>query len=394
MNTHLRFITVALLVFITVALSHTSAHVTSQSNKRAADALDARFNHLRRGINTSHWFAQVPKEVGYTPARFDSFTTADDIALIKRMGFDHIRLSVEVAPMFNEADPSQLPADYLGHLDRAVDMILKRDLAVIVDLHPADEFKVRLNKDDKHVEAFARFWRALAAHLAKTDPERVFLEVLNEPMVEDAYRWWGIQARVIAAMREGAPRHTIIATAHRWSGLNEIIQLEPVADPNVIYNFHFYEPFPLTHQGATWAGPSVVHLKDVPYPSSSEAVAPVIAALDDDNAKRLLTRYGNEQWNRARIDAEIAKVAAWAARHNVRVTCNEFGVYRKFAPPTARATWLRDVRVTLEKYNMGWAMWDYQGGFAVVNKMDGKATPDPLTVKALGLSSAALHHGN
>ena len=30
-------------------------------------------------------------------------------------------------------------------------------------------------------------------------------------------------------------------------------------------------------------------------------------------------------------------------------------------------------------------MWDYAGGFSVVNKTNGHATPDPETVKALGL---------
>jgi hypothetical protein len=30
-------------------------------------------------------------------------------------------------------------------------------------------------------------------------------------------------------------------------------------------------------------------------------------------------------------------------------------------------------------------MWDYAGGFSVVNKNDGQAAPDVETVKALGL---------
>jgi len=41
------------------------------------------------------------------------------------------------------------------------------------------------------------------------------LEVLNEPMVEDGYRWFGMQAKLISAIRSGAPRHTIIAAGHR-----------------------------------------------------------------------------------------------------------------------------------------------------------------------------------
>jgi hypothetical protein len=30
-------------------------------------------------------------------------------------------------------------------------------------------------------------------------------------------------------------------------------------------------------------------------------------------------------------------------------------------------------------------MWDYQGGFGVVEKKGGKAVPDDVTLKALGL---------
>ena len=390
MKIHTRILPAILLALIAAGGFRPSAQTATAAGGHKANPLDARFNRLRRGINTSHWFAQVFKAAGYTKAHFDTFTTEADIALVKQMGFDHVRLSVELAPRFNEANPGNLPADYLGHLDAVIAMILKHDLAVIVDIHPADEFKLKL-KDGRHVEAFARFWQALAAHLAGTDAERVFLEVINEPMVEDAYRWWGIQARLIAAIRDGAPRHTIIAAGHRWSGPAEIVQLEPVADPNVIYNFHFYEPMALTHQGATWAGPSLVHLKGVPYPATSEAVAGLLPALTDEGARRVLTQYGKEQWNAARIDAEIAKVAAWASRHHLRVTCNEFGVYRKVAPPSARAAWLRDVRTALEKYDMGWAMWDYQGGFAVVDKTAGRATPDALVIDALGLPSGRPH---
>ena len=73
----------------------------------------------------------------------------------------------------------------------------------------------------------------------------------------------------------------------------------------------------------------------------------------------------------------------------MRLTCNEFGVYRKFAAPADRAAYLRDVRVSLEKQDIGWAMWDYQGGFSVVNRANASVTPDAATVSALGLNAAA-----
>jgi endoglucanase len=344
----------------------------------------ARFARLKRGINTSHWFSQVAKKDGYTADHFLSHTTATDIALIRSMGFDHIRFSIEPAPMFNREDPAAIPVEYLGYVDRAIDMILSAGLAVVVDIHPSDEFKKRL-ADNNHVEAFAKFWRALARHLSARDPERVFLEVINEPMVEDGYRWMGIQARVIRAMREGAPRHTIIATAHRWSGPAEIVQLEPVADRNVVYNFHFYEPHIFTHQGATWGTDFWPYVKQLPYPSSPKAVADALASTENEKARANVARYGQEEWNSARVETEITKVADWASLHHVRVTCNEFGVYRKVSPPGSRAAWIRDVRTSLEKHGIGWAMWDYQGGFAVVNRVNGRAVADAETASALGL---------
>jgi endoglucanase len=70
----------------------------------------------------------------------------------------------------------------------------------------------------------------------------------------------------------------------------------------------------------------------------------------------------------------------------VPLTCNEFGVYRATSAPGDRATWIRDVRNALEKNGIGWTMWDYAGGFSVVTREKGVSTPDPVTLKALGMN--------
>ena len=345
--------------------------------------LAARFGRLRRGINLSHWFSQA---ADYTRTHLETHTTAQDIALIKSMGFDHVRMPIEPAPLMRDTpDPSILNATYLQYVDNALDMILATGLAVVVDIHPSDEFKIRMLREDRNVEVFAKFWRAFATHLAKRSPESLFLEVINEPMVEDGYRWYGIQQKLIASIRAGAPQHTIIAAGHRWSGLYEMLFLEPYADPNVIYNFHFYEPFAFTHQGATWAGPNLPFYKNVPYPSSPDAVKALLDTIQDEPARYNLLRYGEENWNAGRIDRELGFAAAWAARHRVYITCNEFGAFRRFSKPADRVVWLHDMRTALEKHNIGWTMWDYAGGFAVVNKTNGQAQREPELLKALGL---------
>ena len=373
-----RSITLLLLVAI---LPHVS-NVASQTKEKPVN-LAARFGRLRRGINLSHWFSQA---ANYSKSHLDTHTTAQDITLIKSLGFDHVRLPIEPAPLLNNTpDPSILNTTYLGYIDRALDMILATGLTVIVDIHPSDDFKLRMARDERGIEAFSTFWRAFASHLAKRDPESVLLEVINEPMVEDAYRWYGIQGKLIAAIRQSAPNHTIIASGHRWSGLSEMLFLEPYADPNIIYNFHYYEPFAFTHQGATWAGPNLPFYKNVPYPSSPDAVKVLLDTIPDDPARYNLLRYGEDNWNAQRINRELGAAATWAAKHRVYITCNEFGTFRKVVKAADRVAWLQDMRTALEKHGIGWTMWDYAGGFAVVNKVNGQAQRDPEVLKALGL---------
>ena len=342
--------------------------------------------HLRYGINLSEWFAQVYDTKGYTKEHFEAWTTSQDIALIKAMGFDHVRLSVNPQPMFRRGQADQIPAEYLGYLDRAVQMILDQGLAVIIDIHPDSDFKQKLTTDDSFVEQFADYWRALARHYATTNPELVSFEILNEPEFHDRYRRQGVQAKLAGAIREAAPQHTIIVAGAYWSSESELLFFDPLHDSNIVYNFHFYEAHIFTHQGATWSTNYVYYLKELPYPSTPENVQGATALLPDAVNRLQAIHYGLDRWNAARVDGEIGQVAAWAKRWSVPVTCNEFGVYRKAANPQDRAAWISDVRTTLEKYGIGWTLWDYSGGFGVVTKQEGHpAVPDAITVKALGL---------
>ena len=352
----------------------------------AGGVSERRLAHLRRGINLSDWFAQVGDPGGYTQQHFDTAITPHDLDLIQAMGFDHVRLSVDPRPMFHARQADQIASDDLAYLDAAVKMTLDRGLAVEINIFADGEFKQKLATDDEFVEQFADFWRALARHYATLDADRVFFEILNEPEGKDRYRWYGVEAKLAAAIRDGAPEHTIIATGAHWSDDDDLVFLEPLRDANVIYAFHFYESHIFTHQGATWSSNYWHELKGVPYPSTPENVQAAAAELPDAVHRLAVVRYGLDRWNAARVDAEIGQVAAWARRWSVPVVCNEFGVYRKNVEPKDRVAWLTDVRTALEKHGVGWAMWEYHGGFGVVNTENGQPVPDEATVRALGLT--------
>ena len=349
----------------------------------------ARLARIRHGINLSEWFAQVYDPKGYTKEHFEAWTTATDIALIKSAGFDHVRLSINPQPMMDAARHRGGGGDYFSYLDAAVKMILDAGLAVELDMHPDSDFKARLAKEDDFVERFADFWSTIAQHYATWDADKIFFEILNEPEMRDPYRWYGVEAKIAAAIRRAAPANTIIAAGARWDDNDDMVFLEPLPDNNVVYVFHFYEPHIFTHQGATWGSYYWKWVKGLHYPSSPENAAQVAAAVPEARDRLQVIRYGQDHWDPSRIEAEINQAADWAHRRGVPLICNEFGVFRTFSDPQDRARWITDVRTSLERHNIGWAMWDYSGSFGVVTNRDTKAKLDEVTVKALGLTMPA-----
>jgi endoglucanase len=363
-----------------------SIPVLAQDRPSDQQTAFARARHLRHGINASEWFAQSASD--YSAARTDRYTDAADIALMAKLGFDNVRLSIDPAPL--ERSPRNqegFNTDFLGRLDRAVDAMLSNGLAVQIDIHPEEDYKQKVKTGNEGVERFIMLWRGLAAHYASRDPEKLFFEIMNEPDVNDPYRWSGIQAAAAVAIREAAPRNTIIATGPNWSGIADLLTLHPLPDGNVIYNFHFYEPNEFTHQGASWEQPWWwIYTHGIPYPATESSMDDVIKQVPDAATRYALEQYWLDHWDAHRIRLQIDAAAAWAKSYNVPLICNEFGAYRRVTDPASRMNWIHDVRTALEADGIGWTMWDYRGGFGVVFKQDGQpAKVDDKVVEALGL---------
>ena len=343
-----------------------------------------RARSLQHGINLSGWFAGSD----LSSQHLDTFTNETDLKFIHEMGFDSVRLGIEPSIIARHGQLQPANPAALADLDRAVNAALANHLAVMLCVFPDDDYKHNL-AGERGVDDLALLWRILAAHFAGADPDKVFYELINEPEVPDSYRWIGIQARLVETIRAVDQRHTIIATAANYSSLPDLLRLEPVRDTNVIYNFHFYEPYPFTHQGASWGSDEWPYYKDIPYPATPEGITSQLGNVPTDPARYALYLYAAGGWNRESIAARIAFATAWARERNVPLICNEFGAYRDTADPASRARWINDVRSALEENHIGWAMWDYRGNFGVVHRDASTITPDPGILKALGLHADA-----
>ena len=90
------------LAMATMGLAMVSADGTASATawrfKRAA--------HLRHGINLSMWYAQTKDFSAST--HLDAYTNTTDFAMIKSLGFDHVRLSIDPEWLIDEAAGREL----------------------------------------------------------------------------------------------------------------------------------------------------------------------------------------------------------------------------------------------------------------------------------------------
>lgn len=343
----------------------------------------ARLERLSKGANVAKWFRYPRAE---TDAHFGNYIPEPEAAMIARLGLKHVRLCIHPKVLMDQTSGA-VREDRARHLEAALQRFHRAGLMVAVDIHNEDR-AAELNPQWQ--EAFVKFWGALAARLSKFDPDLTLLEIINEPVFNKREEEWNtLNARLAAAIRQNAPRHTIITSGPNWGGIDGLKKLKLLPDKNVVYSFHCYDPFPFTHQGATWSSEEVKPLRGVPYPSSPEAVAPLVAALADKPRSRgMVENYGRERWNKEKLAARFKQGVEWGARNGVPLYCGEFGVYPPHTRPEHRANWFRDFGEVLAENRIGWAVWGWDEGFGLNRKIqDGQAVVDQVVAKALGLKT-------
>jgi aryl-phospho-beta-D-glucosidase BglC (GH1 family) len=344
----------------------------------------SRLERLAKGANVCQWFRFVRKD---KPEHYTNYITEPEAKLMRQMGLTHVRLCLQPKVIMDQTTGA-VREENQGFVLAAIERFHRAGLLVLIDVHNEDR-PSELNPAWQ--EAFVRFWSDFAARLKHFDAEQTILEIINEPVFSGREAEWNpLNARLASAIRKSAPEHTIMTSGPNWGGIDGLRKLTLLDDPNIVYSFHCYDPFPFTHQGATWAGPDVRPLRGVPYPSNPEAVEPLLADLaPTPGSSKLVENYGKARWNKAKLAARFKEGIEWGARNKVPLYCGEFGVFPSYAKPEHRANWFRDFGQVLAENQIGWAVWGWDEGFGLNRKyVDGKPEVDKTVAAALGLTAA------
>ncbi len=340
---------------------------------------------LQRGVNLSHWF-EYERNLG---------PNAQELHGLARAGLDHVRVPVDPLQLGWQPQQAKPTIDVTG-LRAAVQGAVQAGLDVVVDLHMLDATK-KLIETERELEAhLVALWSHLATALADLPSEHVAFELYNEPQYYGlkALAWPALQRRLLAAVRAKAPRHLVLLAGNQGGSFEGLADLPLASDERVAYTVHFYAPFFFTHQGVPWLDPqhsAAGAYAATRYPAAMVALAPPRRLHDHPRSEAELARYRSEDWNAQRIDDSLRGVGRWARRNQVRVVCNEFGVFRDAADAHSRYRWLGDVRLALQQHGLGWTVWDFAHHFGIARSA-GPGAPrwlEPGALRALGLKARA-----
>jgi hypothetical protein len=220
---------------------------------------------------------------------------------------------------------------------------------------------------------------------------------------------------LVARARAGNPDIALVVTGSCISTPDGLVALDPKAlgDGNLIYTFHFYEPFTFTHQGAKFIPWPDKYLDGVPWPANRRPISEPLGLLAKNmqtmsdlgeveraaaamGARNNLKKFYSSGAGPALIENRFAHVASWAIQNGIPATnilVGEFGVLRHQADaPGARCAdrmrWLADVRSAAERHGFTWAYFNYDGPFSILVDDDTREL-DPVVLASLGLESGA-----
>ena len=247
-----------------------------RSNEQTGNTVpEARYVRLNKCFNLTDWFQVFADGVGW------GAVSDSEMKLMRQNGITAVRLPFNPW-LFDSSRRSTAAINAtLVNLDNAIDLLIANNLTVVLDAHDVNG-GVSLDSEAAIVR-FIQTWSMLAARYTNRNPDSLLFEVMNEP--GDAFptaSWSAIQIRVLDAIRAAAPQHTIVVTSNS-SSFRSIVGMPLVADSNVIYTVHFYDPMLFTHQGADWVSstPWLATFSGLDYPPYMPSVLTKLAASSD-----------------------------------------------------------------------------------------------------------------
>jgi endoglucanase len=342
-----------LAFFLSVALLSQYAKSSPTLPKQRRIAF-TRAKMLDNGISIS-WLEQTWNKNMLTT---DGIKPAD-LQLLKQLGFKTIRLPVA----FRYFEKSHVPQQQvLARVDKVWALCRQYGFKLIIDYHYGDL------ADSNYVSATKNIintWTIIAKKYLHTDANALFYEIYNEPPPMNPQLWKDAAYNIVNAIRKIDKRRTLLVGASNYNSIYELSRFVRLPDENIIYTFHFYEPFLFTHQGAEWVGDQMA-TTGVPFPYNVEKFPAMNIKAKGTPGEANYNKYrldGNER----SVKDKLQIIKNWGNKYAVPIICGEYGSYNKYADEQSRCNYVNAVRKSLKLLNIPGILWDYNTNFSLFN---------------------------
>lgn len=277
----------------------------------------------------------------------------EDFAHIHAAGFDTVRIPVRWSDYTEPDGAFVIRPDFMTEVQTAVDTALAQNLNVILNVH---HFEEMMADPRGEMARFLAIWEQISAAFSEA-PSDLWFEILNEPNGTLKGRWLqAAQRDAVDVIRRTNADRVIILGGEDWSNVDTLNTNIGPPDKNIVYTFHYYDPFAFTHQNAPWTGPG--------GPKETRG------------------------WGSKADKAELAKAVETASQFQTQigrpVFMGEFGVYEA-AEDGERVKWTGAVRDAMEEAGIPWCLWSFSNSFALYDRAAGWDA-DMMAVLGMDLS--------
>ncbi|WP_221075512.1 glycoside hydrolase family 5 protein [Agarivorans aestuarii] len=185
-----------------------------------------------------------------------------DYIRLKEMGFNSIRFYLNYQTFESDSAPYKYHQSGWDWLDKNVQWAEKHGIYLVLNIHvPQGGFQSNGAGDalwDKRENQLRliSLWQAIAKRY-QGHPNVAALDLLNEPVTtRSKQQWEDLANELVTAIRQVNQQQMIfverlLAVKNQWQ-IDEQQNFFKLADPNVVYQYHFYEPMAFSHQQASW----------------------------------------------------------------------------------------------------------------------------------------------
>ena len=289
----------------------------------------------------------------WAPGRMPEAPNERALDFLAEYGFNFVRVPTDYrfwTKDFNYRRPDEAVFKFLDHYLSAC---RSRGLHLSLNLHRAPGYCINgqeLERDNLWTDAVAQdgfvfVWETFARRYRGVPGEVLSFDLVNEPpdigtrgLTRENHA--ALIGRTVAAIRAVDPGREIVIDG--LGGGN--VAMPELASLGVTHSGRAYQPYPVSHWGAPWWDGWNTPLAAPEYPS---------------------TVYGGQVWNRETLH-DFYRPWREVQALGAPVHIGEFGCY-VYTPNHVALRWFRDLFSLFRQYGWGYALWEFEGAFGVVN---------------------------